>query len=59
MRLSGHIRTAKIFNTRMHVASFIGSIIRKVALIRGSHGGTGYAGGIPAKNMNAFGECPA
>ncbi|MCP1500794.1 hypothetical protein J2Y86_005501 [Pseudomonas migulae] len=43
-RLSGHFRTTSTCNTRMHVRPFIESIVRKVALIRGSLCLTGYAG---------------
>jgi hypothetical protein len=43
-RLSGHFRTTSTSNTRMHVRPFIESIVRKVALIRGSLCLKGYAG---------------
>lgn len=43
-RLSGHFRNSKTCNTRVHVRSFIESIIRKVALIHGSVCLTSYAG---------------
>lgn len=58
-RLSGHFRTTKACNTRMHAKPFIESIVRKVALIRCSLCLTGYAGREIEKNVNAFGECPA
>ena len=58
-RLCGHFRDAKIFNTRVHAKPFIGSIVRKVALIRSSLCLKGYAGGTWKKKYQRFGECPA
>ena len=59
MRLCGHFRYAKIFNTRVHVWPFIESIVRKVALIRGSFRLRGYAGGDLEENLSTLGRMPS
>ena len=58
-RLCGHFRDAKIFNTRVHAKPFIGSIVRKVALIHRSLCLTGYADGSFEEKYERVGECPA
>jgi hypothetical protein len=59
MRLCGHLRHAKIFNTRVHVRPFIESIVRKVALIRGSLYLKGYAGGDWSRICQRVDDCQA
>lgn len=59
MRLCGHFRYAKIFNTRVHVWPFIESIVRKVALIRGSFRLRGYAGGDLEENLSTLRRMPS
>lgn len=58
-RLSGHFRNAKTCNTRLHVRPFIGSIVRKVALIRCSLCVTSYAGGTLRKKHERFWRMPS
>ena len=58
-RLSGHFRTTTPSNTRMHAKPFIGSIVRKVALIRCSLCLTGYAGRAIEEKCERFWRLPS